>query len=507
MKEKPSINFLPFLLVLFTIQTAELTFFTTELSAQNRQISYPRIEPDPKALDFYNIISGNSDLSWTELGELSLWSSGDTSLANLQKIRDAVSSLNNSDLPSSAREKAEYILGFMHTNFLRTYSIYQTRLDTLFTNGRFNCVSSAVLYTILCKSAGIRTSGVVTREHAFVIVHINDQNIDVETTNRYGFDPGNRKEFHDQFGRLTGFSYVPAHNYRDRQTISQAELVSLILHNRIAEHERTSRYNEAVPLASDRAALLMGNFFVNNNFESGNAIFENPVIELIERMVNYGASLLRSNREEEALKWAASAPSNFASFARWQEFIYAAANNRIARFVREKKPAEARTFLENNKTLFLDQIYSQLDSSVVDAELLYRANNIRNAAEGDSVVNDINQARRNSKLPENRGEELLIFAIQKTASVISAAPDMNWRDAISYLENAISLYGKNSELEKNIQVFRSNLASYYHNRFAAEWNKRNIEEAQRILNEALAEFPDNRLLLSDLEIVNKYHSQ
>ena len=507
MNEKPSINKSLILPILFTIQAALFMFLSAELSAQNRQISFPRIEPDPKALEFNNKIIRNPDLSWAELGELSLWASGDTSLSNLQKIRDAVASLNNSELPSSAKEKAEFILGFMHTNLLRTYSIYQTRIDTIFTNGRYNCVSSAVLYTILCKSAGIRTSGVVTKEHAFVIVHINDQNIDVETTNRYGFDPGNRKEFHDQFGRLTGFSYVPAHNYRDRQTINQIELVSLILHNRIAEHERTSRFNEAVPLASDRAALLMGSSFSDNSFESGSSLFENPVIDLIERMVNYGASLLRSNREEEALTWAAAAPPIFASSARWQEFLFATANNRIARFVKDKKPLDARAFLENKKNLFTPQVYSQLDSTVMDAELLFRANNIRNAAEGDSVVNDIDQARRNSRLPENRGEELLVFAIQKTASALCAAPEMNWRAAVNYLEKAVSLYGKNNELEKNIQLYRGNIASDYHNRFAAEWNKRNIEEAERILSEGLAEFPGDRLLLSDLEIVRKYRSQ
>ena len=341
-------------MILFTIQAAGFTLFPAELPAQTRQISnsrertteFPRLEPDPKAIEFYNKISGDSELSWTDLSELALWVSGDTSLTNLQKIIDAASSLKNSDIPSSERERAEYILSFMHTNFLRTYSVYQTRLDTIFSNGRFNCVSSAVLYTILCKSAGIKTSGVITKEHALVIVHINDQNIDVETTNRYGFDPGNRKEFHDQFGRLTGFAYVPVNNHRDRQTINPVELVSLILHNRIAEHERTNRYAEAVPLASDRAALLRGNSSSYNNFDSSGAIFENPIKELIERLINYGAALLRANKEEEALNWAASAPSSFAASGRWQEFIYTAANNRIARFVREKKPHEARAFLE-----------------------------------------------------------------------------------------------------------------------------------------------------------------
>jgi len=496
--KKPSIRIAFLFLAFFTIQVSSY--------AQSRQI--PRLEPDPKALEFHDIAARNPDLSWTYLAELSLWASGDTSLSNMQKIRDAVSLLNNSNsLPSPGRERAEYILEFLHTNILRTFSMNQTRVDTVFSNGRFNCVSSAVLYTILCKSAGISTSGVVTKEHAFVIVHISGQNIDVETTNRYGFEPGNRKEFHDQFGRLTGFSYVPAQNYRDRQTINQVELVSLILNNRIAELERANRFPEAVPLAVDRTVLLLGSSMSDNNYQSSDTFFENPKKDLTDRLINYGSSILSANREEECLNWAAAASSRYPDPARWQELIMAAINNRIARFIRERRPADARIFLENNAFLLSRENYLQIDAMLLDAELLQRANNIRTAQEGYGVVNDIAEAKQNEKIPQKRAIEILTFAVQKTAAVLCAAPDMNWRAAINYIETVLSLYGSNRELEQNLQIYRSNLAADYHNRFAAEWNKRNFEEAERILNEGLAEFPDNRQLLSNREIVNRQNSR
>jgi hypothetical protein len=47
------------------------------------------------------------------------------------------------------------------------------------------------------------------------------------------------------------------------------------------------------------------------------------------------------------------------------------------------------------------------------------------------------------------------------------------------------------------------LAVEYHNRFAAAWNRRNHEEAARILEEGLALFPDNRQLLADQAVVEK----
>jgi len=479
-------------------------FIQTESFAQSRTAAQPRLEPDPKALEYHRIVSGKSTYSWTELSEISLWASGDTALSNMQKISNAVSALNNSvDLPSSLKERAEYILNYMHTNILKTYSLYQTRVDTIFTNGRFNCVSSAVLYTILCRSAGINTSGVMTREHAFVIVHIDGHNIDVETTNRYGFDPGSRREFHDQFGQLTGFSYVPAQNYRDRQTINQIELISLIFINRITEHERANRFAEAVPVAIDRAVLLTGNKSSDNAPESTDTIFENPQKSLTDKLLNYGVSLIKSNREEAALSWIAAASEKYADPARWQELILTAVNNRITRFIKEKKPAEARNFLENNRLHLTQENYSHLDALMTDAELLSRAQNIRTAAEGEAVINDIDIAAKNKKLAERRAAEILTFAIQKTAVILSSPPEKNWRAAVLFLENALLRFGANRELEQNLQTYRGNLAVDYHNRFAAEWNKGNAEEAKRILNEGLAEFPGNRQLTADMEIVNK----
>jgi hypothetical protein len=346
----------------------------------------------------------------------------------------------------------------------------------------------------------------MTRDHAFVMVHINGEDIDVETTNRFGFDPGNRREFHDQFGRLTGFSYVPAQNYRDRQTISQIELVSLIMINRIAEAERTNRFAESVPIAIDRATLLVGNAV--GDVESSQTIFENPKKDVLDRLINFGTTFLRANREEDALRWAAAVSSLFApNTDRWFEYTMAAVNNRISRFNRERRPADARIFLENNKELLLPKDYAELDIIVFDSELLGRANQIATAEQGNAVIDAIEQARNNDRLAERRAIELLTFAIQKTAQIISAAPNRDWRTAINFLENAISRFGESRELEQMLRTFRLNLAADFHNRFAAEWNRQNHAEAERILNEGLTEFPNDRQLLANREIVNRHRSR
>jgi len=405
-----------------TLTVILLIFSQAQIYPQNTP-SFPRLEADPKALEYHNLGVINGGYSWQELAEISLWASGNTSSSAFERISSIVSAINSSaDLPSASAEKAEFLLTYLHRNVLRTYSLHQTRVDTVFTNGVYNCVSSAVLYIILCESAGIKTSGVITKEHAFVIVHIDGQNIDVETTNRFGFDPGNRKEFHDQFGRLTGFSYVPVQNYRDRQTISNIELISIILNNRIAEHERRNRYADAVPVAIDRAALLYGDSLAINEINSSNIFFVDPRKDLMDRLINYGVTLLRANREEDSIRWAKAASEKYNDPVRWQEYSHAAVNNRISRFIRERKVTEAREFLENNKDLLSEAGYAQLDAVITN-------------------------------------------------------------------------------------IYRSNLAVDYHNRFAAEWNRRNYDEAERILNEGLTEFPDNRQLLNNRETVNRHRAR
>ena len=471
--------------------------------AQNRT-AFPRLEPDPKALEYYRLSERAHGYSWAELAEISLWASGEYSVSNLDKIRAAVETLNSSpaqpEAAQQAAQQAEFILGFMHKNLLKSYSLNQTRIGTLLSNGRFNCVSSAVLYMILCRSAGLQASGVMTKDHAFATLRIGESDIDVETTNPYGFDPGNRKEFSDQFGRVTGFAYVPARNYRDRQTIGQIELISLILSNRIAELESRGNYADAVPVAIDRAALLMGNAFTAKSY---GPIFENPFKDLMDRLFNYAANLLKASREEDGLAWAAAASAVYPDEARWQEFILAAANNRIMRYVKAGKATDGRNFLEGQKALISRANYAQLETMVIDAELLESANKIRTASDGDAVLHAIAQARSSGKISEKRAAEMLTFAVHKTASALSASPARDWRAAASYIETVIARFGTNRDLEQALKSYRGNIAADYHNRFAAAWNRKDFDEAERILNEGLAEFPDDRQLLSDRAAVTR----
>jgi hypothetical protein len=149
------------------------------------------------------------------------------------------------------RRLGEAALEYLFRNVIKTYSLMEARVNVALGTGVYNCVSSTVLYMILARSVGLVVSGVRTSDHAFCTVTVNDSPLDVETTTPYGFDPGTKKEFKDAFGKVTGFSYVPPSNYRDRKPVRDKELLALIPYDRASMEIQSGNYQAAVqPLAT-----------------------------------------------------------------------------------------------------------------------------------------------------------------------------------------------------------------------------------------------------------------
>ena len=103
----------------------------------------------------------------------------------------------NSDIEAKqiSREKdilAEFILGYLHRRLFRQYFANQTKIEKMLENRRFNCVSSAVLYTAVCRNFGINITGLIVPDHVLVQLKTSKIKIDIETTIRYGFDPASK---------------------------------------------------------------------------------------------------------------------------------------------------------------------------------------------------------------------------------------------------------------------------------------------------------------------------
>jgi hypothetical protein len=155
---------------------------------------------------------------------------------------------------------ADDLLQYMHKKYLKQYNVKQTKMDVLLDNGTFNCVSSAVFYLVLSRSLGFTVYGVKTTDHSLISLTINDVSYDVETTSVFGFNPGEKREFKDDFGKTTGYAYVPPGHYSERQRIGEKELLFLILYNRVVLLLEEKQYSQAVSLAADGYELLQDDF-------------------------------------------------------------------------------------------------------------------------------------------------------------------------------------------------------------------------------------------------------
>ncbi|MBN2351924.1 MAG: hypothetical protein JXD23_05085 [Spirochaetales bacterium] len=154
------------------------------------------------------------------------------------------------------RSLADDLLSFLHEKYLVRYAATVTGLDRILDAGLFNCVSSSVFFLIAADALGIPASGVRTSDHAFVKVSVDGASFDVETTSRYGFDPGRRRDFLDEFGRTTGFVYTPPTNYADRTNIGRTEILSLILINRVSTLVGEKDFTGAIGVGVDLFELV-----------------------------------------------------------------------------------------------------------------------------------------------------------------------------------------------------------------------------------------------------------
>jgi hypothetical protein len=361
-------------------------------------------------------------------------------------------------------------------------------------------VSSAALYTILASAAGLKTWGVVTRDHAFVTVEAGEETIDVETTNPYGFDPGNRREFHDAFGTATGFVYVPAKNYRDRTDVDARELVSLILHHRIADLESRGRFAESVPLAVDRAALLSP---IEGRLERTvySEFFDDPRKMLLDRIFNYAAMLLKAGKEQELLEWAELAGAKYPAPERWQEIIVGAINNSLAKMIKNSRFAEGRGLLTANASKLSPETYGRFRAMLADAELFHIAAGLRTVKDADEALAALDLAESEALLAEARLKELRTFAVIKKAGFL--IKEKGVKEALVYAESARDAYGGDSQLDAQIRALRESRIAELHNGFAAAYNRRDFETAGELIRAALEEFPEDPRLLTDRDLLEK----
>jgi hypothetical protein len=91
---------------------------------------------------------------------------------------------------------AEFLLHFLHNEYFFTEqrgsaASYNIGIRETLDSGKFNCFKSALIYNAFLEYFGYRTSFVLVPNHIYSLIDVNGTTINVETTNRYGFDSFN----------------------------------------------------------------------------------------------------------------------------------------------------------------------------------------------------------------------------------------------------------------------------------------------------------------------------
>jgi tetratricopeptide (TPR) repeat protein len=146
------------------------------------------------------------------------------------------------------REKAERLLKFLHDGPMKGgYESKQTDLHVILDTGKFNCVSSAVLFNVIGRRLGLDLAAVEVPQHVFSLLRDGSRTIDVETTSPIGVDPR---------GMKTPKGSTPADRYAgQRREVGEPGLAAVIAYNHGVGMLERKQYHEAM-MASLRALCL-----------------------------------------------------------------------------------------------------------------------------------------------------------------------------------------------------------------------------------------------------------
>lgn len=334
--------------------------------------------------------------------------------------------------------RAEEALAFLHGKILRIYDLDATTMGDILDSGRFNCVSSAVLYLLAMRSLGIEAMGVKTADHAFCLVRVGGREIDVETTNAYGFDPGTKKEFNDRFGKTTGYSYVAPGNYARRREVDERELVALIIANRIAEATDRHDPRTALSLAYGYSLLAAGG--------DGRKV-------LLDCVGNLAADLADRRDYASVEELARTAAALTGSDPRLSDLLETA-------------------------------IYDRLLVAV-------------NSGEWRKAVEGADAALADGSLSRKGHDAIVVYAYGNAANALGQGGD--WLAAARLAEEGSRNAPTDKSLARAADGFRRNFVVTAHNRFAALYNRRDFAAAAAVIEEALGAMPGDATLLADLE--------
>lgn len=427
--------------------------------AFSQKINHPNIEPlfiPSSVLSNKDLVSESPTLSADEVFKLSLLFSecplesemAKRCLEKFERLKSEVTKPEFIELPPEERGKA--VLRLLYRDYLKAYSLNQTKTDSALETGSYNCVSSAVLYMAVAKACGLDVRGQKTSQHAFCSIYVPGvkggqlKKIDVETTNPYGFNPGSRESIENE-ANIKKYYVVPKKYYSNRLEVSDLVFSGLIAGNICSESIRKGDYDKALPLGAARYEAV--------------------------RMENSSAA--RDVRQEFDILAANYVNLNPASVEAFSEDV-----SWFAKFIDRWGMND---FLQKN----MDNAYNNL------IILCLRENADSRIEEFEQKYLSYVSANQISKTQQLYRETIWLTKLNDYMN------QREYQTGLKATEEALLQLPQSSKIKNMRNYFYSNSIAVIHNNFAAEANAGRLDEALKIISDGLELFPNDKTLTKD----------
>ncbi|MBA4016619.1 MAG: hypothetical protein C0483_05475 [Pirellula sp.] len=156
------------------------------------------------------------------------------------------------------REKARAIHEYLHAHALvGGFRETSSTLDEAFEQGRFNCISSTILFRCLAERFGLTAYGVETPGHAYAIVQTPRERVVVQTTCRNWFAAAGDAEVERSLLRQTigATAAATSESGPSPRRLTDVGLLAVVYYNRGVDLLEAGRHDAAV--AANQAALRL----------------------------------------------------------------------------------------------------------------------------------------------------------------------------------------------------------------------------------------------------------
>ncbi len=171
--------------------------------------------------------------------------------------------------------KTEYLLHYLHDNLFKielkgASSGYNIGIRSSFDEGKFNCYKSSLIYNAFLEYFNINAFYMSVPNHIYSAFRVNGKIIDVETTNKYGFDPWDRglPQYRRAFDRKN--VQFQRTTYRSKQPMDNLRVLVQVYNNRSILYAGEMTYpgiDASRDLHRAAALSLLGDFLSNGRDE------------------------------------------------------------------------------------------------------------------------------------------------------------------------------------------------------------------------------------------------